>query len=115
MRLPCQPLDYLTGCLATLAAVRAITLREQGHGVHHADLALARTANWVHAQHDAVGDEPQPIAANIERDALSDCLVDTVSEFGVLSSLAPPLALSRTPWRWRAPQRVGSHAPSWPA
>lgn len=115
VRLPCQPLDYLTGCFAAVAAVRALTLREQGDGVYNADLALARTANWLHTQHDAVGDEPAPIASNTEREHISSCLISTESEFGTLSSLAPPLSLSRTPWRWRAPQRLGSHAPQWPA
>ncbi len=114
VRLPCQPLDYLTGCLAALAAVRALSLRETGQGVYCADLALARTANWIHTAHDAIGDEPAPIAANAARDTLLDCLTETESPFGRLSSLSPPMTLERTPWRWRAPQPLGSHTPSWP-
>ncbi|MEM6987185.1 MAG: CoA transferase, partial [Pseudomonadota bacterium] len=115
IRLPCQPLDYLTGCLGAFAAVRALTHRQLSGSVHSADLALARTSNWMHSVHDLVGDEPDAPSENVSRDAIQDYLITTLSPFGKLESLAPPVTLSRTPWRWRAPQPLGSHAPQWPA
>lgn len=115
IRLPCQPLDYLTGCLGAYSAVRALTLRQQSGAACRAELALARTANWIHRIHDAIGNEVSPPAENVPRAELSDFLLQTRSAFGTLESLYPPVTLSRTPWRWRAPQRVGSHKPIWPS
>ncbi|MEM9604689.1 MAG: CoA transferase [Pseudomonadota bacterium] len=114
VRLPCQPLDYLTGCLGAFAAVHALTRRQTEGVACSADLALARTANWLHNVHDLIGDASDAPGQNTPRSELGAFLMTTQSPFGTLESLAPPLTLSRTPWRWRAPQPLGSHAPVWP-
>jgi len=111
-RLPCQPLDYLTGYFGAAAAMAALRRRLAEGGGFRVRLALARTAMWLWEQTDLLGHEPSPPDRNPED--MPEYRWQMVSSFGALSSLRPAVSLSRTPPRWRgAPVRLGSDAPQW--
>ena len=113
-RLPCQPLDYLTGYFGAAAAMVALRRRMTEDGAWSAELALARTAMWLWQQTDALGAEADPPAVNPSIEEVSRLLVQTPSAFGVLRSLRPAVSLSVTPPRWRsAPVPLGSDPPLW--
>lgn len=111
-RLPCQPLDYLTGYFGAAAAMVALRRRLAEGGGFRIGLALARTAAWLWEQTDRIGPETAAPAANPE-DA-PEYRWQTASSFGELSSLRPAVTLSRTPPRWhRPPVPLGTDDPVW--
>lgn len=113
-RLPCQPLDYLTGYFGAAAAMVALRRRMTEGGGWRAELALARTAMWVWEQTDRLPAEAAPPDANPALDAVGDLRIEVPSAFGRVSSLRPALRLSETPAFWRhAPRRLGSDRLAW--
>lgn len=113
-RLPCQPLDYLTGYFGAAAAMVALRRRIAEGGGWRAELALARTAMWLWDQTDALPAEVDPPLTNPAMEAVGDWRVEVPSTFGRVSSLRPAVRLSETPAFWRhAPRRLGSDPLRW--
>ena len=114
-RLPCQPLDYLSGCLAAYGACVALRRRAEEGGSWLVELSLARTAAWVWEMTDLLEPEPAPPAANPPLDAVEDCSARVRCAFGEVRSLRTPLRLPETPLAWdRPPVPLGTHAAAWP-
>ncbi|MEO1494255.1 MAG: CoA transferase [Pseudomonadota bacterium] len=113
-RLPCQPLDYLTGYLGAATIMTALRRRLDEGGGWHAELSLARMAMWIWQEADRHGRDPDAPAANPDIRDVDELRWEMASEFGVLSALAPAVHLSETPPRWRTPPvPLGTHAPEW--
>ena len=114
VRLPCQPLDYLSGYLGAASAMVALRCRHVEGGFWRAELALARTAMWVWEMTDLLPPEVDPPVANPALSDVETIAVEMDSEFGHLRAMRPVVSLSETPPRWRsAPVRLGSSAPVW--
>lgn len=114
-RLPCQPLDYLTGYLGAFGAMVALRRRALEGGSWHVRLSLERTAAWIWEMTDALGREPAQPAAAPESAAIDDLYAESPSAFGQLRFLRPVVQLAVTPAGWeRMPVRLGSDAPVWP-
>lgn len=114
-RLPCQPLDYLTGCLAAFGAVLGLMAREKTGG-GAAELSLARTAIWLWEMADALGPEPAPPARNPTGPevAAEGALREMQSAFGRVASLGPPYGFREFDAEWPAPPRpLGSDDAGW--
>ena len=115
-RLPCQPLDYLTGYLGAAAAMTALRRRMTEGGGWRSELALARTAQWLWEVTDRLGTEDAPPAKNPAPEDVTDLMIEMSSDFGLVRALAPVVRLSDTPPEWRSPPvRLGTHAPRWMA
>lgn len=114
-RLPCQPLDYLTGYLAAFGAMLALQRRALEGGSWHVRLSLERTSAWIRDMHDAIGAETRlPAAVPAETD-IADLYAETGSAFGRLRYLRPALQMGLTPPHWsRPPVPLGSDAAVWP-
>ncbi|MEX2520128.1 MAG: CoA transferase [Paracoccaceae bacterium] len=114
VRLACQPLDYLTGCLGAFAAVIGLIRRADGAGVA-ASLSLARTAIWLREMAEALGPDPSPPARNPSRDEVEaeGALFGTESDFGAVRALAPPYGFNDAPLRLAPPRRLGADTPAW--
>ena len=115
-RLPCQPLDYLTGYLAAFGAMIALRRRALEGGSWEVTLSLERTAAWIREMTNTLGYEStQPAQAPAESD-LDDLYAELPSVFGRLRFLRPVAQLAATPAGWdRAPVPLGSDAPQWPS
>lgn len=113
-RLPCQPLDYLSGYLGAASAMIALMHRmTQGQG-WTIDLALARTAQFVWDWSDALDPEPAPPMANPGIDTVDHWRWTGASAFGEISQLRPARTLSVTPPILRhAAKPLGSDEPVW--
>jgi crotonobetainyl-CoA:carnitine CoA-transferase CaiB-like acyl-CoA transferase len=114
-RLPCQPLDYLTGYLAAFGAMLALRRRALEGGSWEVTLSLERTAAWIREMAGALGyenDQPAQVPADSEID---DLYAEQPSVFGQLRFLRPVVQLAATPAGWdRAPVPLGSDAAQWP-
>ena len=114
VRLPCQPLDYLTGYFGAASAMIALAHRMRQGGGWHIDLALARTAMWIWEWTDQLPPEAEAPASNPSIDEVANWCVTVPSDFGLVSSLRPAVRLSQTPAYWRhAPRRLGSDQLVW--
>lgn len=118
-KLPCQPLDYLTGALGAFSAIEGLRRRHASGTAWRADLALARTADWIWDSVDPDSDralprEPSPPAVNEALGPGDPLMRDLASVFGRISALAPPRSLggALAPWRG-APVPLGTDAPVW--
>ncbi len=113
-RLPCQPLDYLTGYLGAATAMVALTRRTREGGGWRGELSLARMAIWIWEMADRLGEDPGAPEANPARDEIAELLDEMDSAFGRLSALRPAVTLSETPPRWRTPPApLGTHPARW--
>lgn len=115
-RLPCQPLDYLTGYLGAFGAMLALQRRAQQGGSWHVQLSLERTSAWIRDMTAALGREDS-IASGVPPAAdINDLYAELPSRFGTLRHLKPVVQMSDTPARWnRPPVPLGSDLPLWPA
>lgn len=117
VRLACQPLDYLTGCLSAFAAIVMLTERAKaGGGARMAELSLARTAMWLWDMAEKIGPEASPPPCNptwdeAEREGFVRHL--NAAGFGAVASLAPPFGFAEDPLNWRAPEPLGTSTPTW--
>jgi len=113
-RLPCQPLDYLTGYLAAFGAMEALRRRVTEGGSWHVSLSLVRIAEWIFEMTEALGtidDVPDRAPAP---DELGAWMQEMESDFGRLSFLGPAIAMSETPPGWdRPPVPPGTDAAVW--
>lgn len=115
-RLPCQPLDYLTGYLGALAAMVALQRQRREGGSWHVQLSLERTAAWIWEMTDQLGLETTTTSAIPAEKEVTDLYASSESDFGRLRFLKPVAQLPLTPARWnRAPVRLGSDPAQWPA
>lgn len=117
LRLACQPLDYLTGCLSAYGAIIGLIRAHQGHGGTLIETSLARTGMWLWDMADRIGTEtcspdekPSLLAAEAEGFIRH---VDS-PEFGHIGSLAPPYGYCEIELTWdRATSPLGSDQPEW--
>lgn len=114
-RLACQPLDYLTGALAALAAMKGLLGRVDGEGGLSATLSLARTALWLREMEAALGPEPAPPA---RKPTIAEATEEGLrffigSEFGAIGALRSPHGFREEAPRLAPPRRLGADAPSW--
>jgi len=114
-RLPCQPLDYMTGYLTAFGIVVALIKRAQLGGSWHVETSLARTANWIWEMNDCMTAETNPPASNTSFSELGKLLTSTATAFGRVQSLAPIIEFSETPAHFASPPvALGTHPPAWP-
>jgi len=114
-RLPCQPLDYMTGYLTAFGIVVALLKRAQLGGSWHVETSLARTANWIWEMNDCMTAESNPPASNTRFADLNELLMSTATAFGRVQSLAPIIEFSETPAHFASPPvALGTHPPAWP-
>jgi len=114
-RLPCQPLDYLTGYLGAFGAMIALRRRALEGGSWHVSLSLDRTAAWLWEMADAFGREASVPASRPPVDEVGDLCATTPSAFGELQHFLPMLDMpGAQPRWWRAPVPPGTDAAQWP-
>ena len=113
-RLPCQPLDYLSGYLGAASAMVALRRRMEEGGFWRAELALARTAMWVWEMTDLLPLETDPPQDNPSLQDVDALMIEMGSDFGHLRAMRPAVSLSETPPIWRsAPVPLGSGDAVW--
>jgi crotonobetainyl-CoA:carnitine CoA-transferase CaiB-like acyl-CoA transferase len=114
-RLPCQPLDYLTGYLGACGAMVALQRRALEGGSWHVSLSLDRTAAWLWEMTDLLGREARVAAAKPAMHDVEDLCAVTRSAFGELKHFTPMLDMPGAQPRWaRAPVPLGSDPAAWP-
>lgn len=114
-RLPCQPLDYLTGYFAAIGAMVALRRRAREGGSWRVVVSLARTAEWIWQMTDALGRKTQIPATGMDDNDVKPFRQEMESPFGRLSVLKPALDMPDTPLGWAAPPvPLGSSPPLWP-
>lgn len=114
-RLPCQPLDYLTGYLGAFGAMVALQRRAREGGSWQVRLSLERTAAWIWEMTDTLGREPAQSSASPAETEIGDLYAASPSVFGELRFLRPVAQLGLTPAAWeRPPVRLGSDPAQWP-
>ena len=116
VRLPCQPLDYLTGCLSAFGAVLGLIRRAKTGCGQVAEMSLARTAMWIWEMADELGPERSPPLRNptIAEAADEGFIRRMKTGFGDAGSLAPPYGFAEMEATWAsAPTRLGAHPPVW--
>lgn len=114
-RLPCQPLDYLTGYLGACGAMLALQRRTLEGGSWHVQLSLERTSAWIREMTDTLGRDSSVAAVVPPASEIHDLYVETQSSFGLLRHLKPVVQMAETPARWdHPPVPLGSHPALWP-
>lgn len=114
-RLPCQPLDYLTGYLGAFGAMLALQRRALEGGSWHVQLSLERTSAWIREMTDTLGRESSVAAVVPPASEIHDLYAETQSSFGLLRHLKPVVQMAETPARWdHPPVPLGSHPALWP-
>lgn len=114
-RLPCQPLDYLTGYLAAFGAMVGLMRRAKDGGSWHIDLSLARIAEWMWQMSDVLGPKARIPEALPDREKVAHLLQKMESDFGSLQFLKSATTMSMTPPRFeRPPVPLGTDPARWP-
>ncbi|MGB0507722.1 MAG: CoA transferase [Pikeienuella sp.] len=116
VRLPCQPLDYLSGCLIAFGTTRALAQRLITGGTHQVEVSLARTAMWFWDMADQIGAEPDQPDENLSiTGAKSEKrLRQLKSSQGTLSALAPPYGYKEDELIWSGPPPlIDADQPEW--
>ncbi|GII83094.1 hypothetical protein Ssi03_10840 [Sphaerisporangium siamense] len=105
--LPAQVLDHATGWLAALGALAGLLRRRAEGGSWHAELSLARTAQWL----DGLGRVDGQGAADPDP---SDFLAEMDGPDGRLTYVRPPGRIGDLSPFWSSPPpRRGEHPPTW--
>jgi crotonobetainyl-CoA:carnitine CoA-transferase CaiB-like acyl-CoA transferase len=113
-RLPCQPLDYLTGYFAAIGAAIAILRRSREGGSWRVVVSLARTAEWMWEMTDLLGRKTVIPPASLPDSEAGDYKQSMDSLFGQLSVLKPALSMPQTPPGWSSPPvPLGTHEAAW--
>ncbi|MEM7544644.1 MAG: CoA transferase [Pseudomonadota bacterium] len=117
VRLACQPLDYLTGCLSAYGAILGLIAVAEGRGGQIVETSLARTGMWLWEVSDRIGDDPAPPPRNPTfEEAVKDGFIReiTSADHGHIAALAPPHGFQDRPLTWqRASSPLGADAPEW--
>jgi crotonobetainyl-CoA:carnitine CoA-transferase CaiB-like acyl-CoA transferase len=114
-RLPCQPLDYITGFLAAFGAMVALIRRATEGGSWRVEVSLARTAHWMWRMTDLTGSKVDIPAARPTFEEIQDRIQTMDSPFGRLAFLKPALEMPDTPPGWeRASVPLGTDPAAWP-
>jgi crotonobetainyl-CoA:carnitine CoA-transferase CaiB-like acyl-CoA transferase len=110
--LPCQALDHATGYLMAFGAMTALRRRATQGGSWHVRCSLAQSCFWFQNLGRIEGGLSAPDPGF---DAVRDCLEESPSGFGRLTSVRHSAIMSETPARWARPSpRLGTHAAEWP-
>ncbi len=105
--------DYTTGFLAALGAMIALRRRALHGGSYLVRVSLAQTAMWVRGLGLAEPDRLHA-ARSLEPEEIDAWRIDSVTGYGPMRHLRPPVILSATPTRWTQPVvRLGTHPPAW--
>ena len=105
--------DYTTGFLAALGAMIALHRRALFGGSYLVRVSLAQTAMWVRGLGLA---EPDYLSAvrPLSPEEIDGWRIESLTGFGPMRHLRPPVGLSATPARWAEPVvRLGTHPPEW--
>ncbi len=114
-RLPCQPLDYLTGYIGAFGAMLALQRRALEGGSWHVQLSLERTSAWIREMTDTLGRESSVAAVVPPASEILDLYAESQSSFGLLRHLKTVVQMAETPARWdHPPVPLGSHPALWP-
>jgi crotonobetainyl-CoA:carnitine CoA-transferase CaiB-like acyl-CoA transferase len=109
--LPAQELDHATGYLLAFAAMTALARRAEQGGSWLVRASLAQTGYWLRS----LGRIEGMACSNPRFDDVRDCLEETPSGFGRLTTVRHAAALSETPPFWARPSvPLGTHAAAWP-
>ncbi len=115
VRLPCQPLDYLTGFLAAFGAMVALDRRSCEGGSWQVRVSLACSAAWMWRMTDLLGPKSDIPARRPEVEDIPDRIRTMDSAFGRIGFLRSVLEMPNTPPGWdRPPVPLGSDPPVWP-
>ncbi len=95
--IPALPGDHLTGYLAALGVLTALSRQYETGGSWHVHVALARTVTWL--QEHGSGLDPAA-AIDLSVAATADLRVPLPGGFGTAFQLRPAPELSLTPPRW---------------
>ena len=115
-RLPCQPLDYLTGFLAAFGAMAALRRRAREGGGWRVQVSLARTAAWMWRMTDRLGPKPVIPERRPELEEIPDRIRTMDSAFGRIAFLKSVLEMPDTPPGWdRPPVPLGADPAAWPS
>lgn len=113
-RLPCQPLDYLTGYLGAFGAILALQRRALEGGSWHVQLSLERTSAWIREMTDTLGCETEMATEVPPAATINDLYAESFSRFGLLRHLKPVVQMAETPARWESPPvPLGSDPARW--
>jgi crotonobetainyl-CoA:carnitine CoA-transferase CaiB-like acyl-CoA transferase len=106
--LPAQVLDHATGWFAASAAVEGLRRRQRGGGSWHAELSLARTAQWL----TGLGRIPDALSTP---EPEADDLLSTMDSFaGTLRYVRPPGRITGYEPHWHTPPPApGADPPQW--
>lgn len=112
-RLPCQPLDYLTGYLGAFAIMRALMIRaETGRGTA-IELTLAGIGHWLRRMAAEFPDDPAPPDRNPTAAEIAGERCTVPSAFGEITALRPALDVPWRPREWQPPVSLGSSPAIW--
>ncbi len=109
--LPAQELDHATGYLLAFAVMTALKRQVEEGGSWHVRLSLAQTGYWLRqlGRIDGVN------CRDPRFDDVRECLEETASGFGRLTTVRHAAVMSETPPHWVRPSvPLGTHAPVWP-
>ena len=109
--LPAQELDHATGYLLAFAVMTALKRQAEAGRSWHVRLSLAQTGYWLRRLGRVDGMNcPDP-----KIDDVRDCLEETASGFGRLTTVRHAAAMSESPPHWARPSvPLGTHPPRWP-
>ncbi len=109
--LPAQELDHATGYLLAFAVMTALKRQAEEGGSWHVRLSLAQTGYWLRQLGRIDGMNcPDP-----KLDDVRDCLEETASGFGRLTTVRHAAVMSETPPHWTRPSvPLGTDTPAWP-
>ncbi|MEM7056998.1 MAG: CoA transferase [Pseudomonadota bacterium] len=112
-RLPCQPLDYLTGYLGAFAVMRALMVRAEIGAGSLIEMTLAGIAHWVREVSKTLPAEASTPNANPTTADVQEELCNTPSDFGQIRSVRPALDVPWRPRTWAPPVPLGASPPKW--
>ncbi len=110
--LPAQALDHGAGYLLAFAAMAALKRRMAEGGSWHVRLSLAQTGHWLRQ----LGRIDGMACSDPGFGDVGDCLEETASGFGRLTTVRHAADMSETPPYWARPSvPLGTHAADWPS
>jgi hypothetical protein len=92
-KLPCQPLDYVSGYLCAFGIMTALKRRAEEGGSYEVRVSLAQTPGF---------------------DDVGDLMAECDSAFGRLTYMKPVIGMEETPPTWKSPPvPLGTRKPEW--